>query len=838
MEYLRLSKQYLKENKKFICLLILSIAIGVSIIFSFQVAKRSQAINNMNYIKEVSPTFDSEAINLDFETTQKIKSNSNVKSVRSFKNLGEFIENKNGKKMILREYNEDIISSYKLELIDGRMPRNSSEIVVTVDKLSIDNYKIGNSINGYIKKEYSLDGKHKLYMAEKSFKVVGLISPKSNKNDLFRTTYIYANIQDGENLIPKEAIGYDSHIDLKTGLSNLNSNVTKLINDLGESQNTILANETYERLREEVSSGSIDDTDLDKIVLASALFVFSMFSLFMRKRLKDIGLVRIIGGSKRGLSISIIFENILIAFIGCIIGLVIGYLMAIYLNKHTTLTGTFDYVSSNRKLFVKSIDVIMGIKISLISVLISTIIPLIAINFTSGLDLIKNKNCFDKLVENLSMKKSPIYFIKKLTTKLAFQNFSRNFLSMLISILVVAIVSGRWIDVLSVYKMMDKITPTNDITRFQSRNSEIYKDTYSPTYGIKETDVEKLKNLNGVTNILELKQLEGYGLIDEQKLSDDFKSNPDSKNDINEVLFTISGYDKSYFKDKDIFSSGGYKQLDNEELSVIITDSFYDRYDGSRFKNMFKDLKVGDIIQVKLPVIEESIETYKTFDVKVIGVLNTKWENYKDAPSKFGELIFDIDKLQDITNSDTYTSLKFDISEDTKSVENTIKATFSSDEYKINNVDDLKKEKLEIQEQFKQKLALITIFFMIVAFVNMYCNIKGNLMLRRKEFSTLRAVGASKKLIYNMICKESLIYSVICGSLGPLYGILKSYAFYLKSTKSGIDFIGFSELKFEFPTLEVFLFFTITVIFCFITVKGSLKSILKENIVDGIRSDD
>lgn len=838
MEYIRLSKQYLKQNKKIICLLILSIAIGVAIIFSFQVAKRSQAINNMNYVTEVSPTFDAESKNLDFETTQKIKNNSNVKSVVSFKNLGEFIENINGKTLNLREYNEDIINSYKLKLTDGRMPTNSNEIVVTIDKSSVDKYKIGDSINGYIKKEYSSNGEHQLYMDKKSFKIVGLISPKFKDNNLHNTTYAYTTLQTSENLIPNEAIGYDSQINLNTGLKNLSSNVAKLIEDVGESQNTILANEIYERLSEEVNSGTVDNTDLNKIVLASALFVFSMFSLFMRKRLKDIGLVRIIGGSKKGLSISIIFENVLIAFIGCIIGIIVGYVMAIYLNEYTSLTGTFDYVSSNRKLFVRSIDIIMGVKISLISVLISTIMPLIAINFTPGIELIQSRNCFDKFIEKLSFKKKKLYFGKKITTKLAFQNFSRNFLSMIISILVVTIVSGRWIDVLSVYKMMDKTTPTNDITRFQSRDSEIIKNTYNLLYGIDNTDINKLEDINGVEDLLKLKQIEGYGIFNENNLSDEFKSNVDDNNNIDEKLFTISGYDKNYFKDKEVFSSGGYEQLDNDELSVLITKSCYDRFDGSKYIDMFKDLNVGDIIKVKLPVIENNKEIYKIVDVKVVGILNTKWENYKDAPSKYGEIVFDINKLQTLTNSNTYSSLKFNISGDKKSVENKIKSDFKENTYTIHNVDDVKKVQLKYQEQFKKTLTLISIYFIIVAFVNMYSNIKGNLMLRKKEFATLRAVGTSRKLIYNMICKEALIYSILCGALGPIYGFIKSYIFYLRSTNLGVDFIGFSNLKFEFPGLEVFLFFTITVVFCFIVVSRSLKPILNENIVDGIGSED
>lgn len=836
MEYIRLSKQYLKQNKKIIGLLVLSIAIGVAIIFSFQVAKRSQAINNMNYVTEVSPTFDAESKNLDFETTQKIKNNKNVKRVVSFKNLGEFIENVNGKSLNLREYNKDIINSYKLKLTSGRMPTNSNEIVITIDKSSVDKYKIGDIINGYIKKEYSSNGEHRLYMDKKSFKIVGLISPKFD-NNLHNTTYSYTNLKSSENLIPNEAIGYDSQINLNTGLKNLSSNVANLIEDVGESQNTILANEIYERLSEEVNSGTVDNTDLNKIVLASALFVFSMFSLFMRKRLKDIGLVRIIGGSKKGLSISIIFENILIAFIGCIIGIIVGYIMAIYLNGYTSLTGTFEYVSSNRKLFVRSIDIIMCIKISLISVLISTIMPLIAINFTPSIELIQGRNCFDKFIEKLNFKKKKLYFGKNMTTKLAFQNFSRNFLSMIISILVVTIVSGRWIDVISVYKMMDKTTPTNDITRFQSRDSEIKKNTYNLLYGIGNSDINKLENINGVKDLLKLKQVDGYGIFNENNLSDEFKSNVDDNNNIDEKLFTISGYDKNYFKDKDVFSSGGYEQLDHDELSVLITKSCYDRFDGGKYIDMFKNLNIGDIIKVKLPVIENNKEIYKIFDVKVVGILNTKWENYKDAPSKYGEIVFDINKLQNLTNSKTYSSLKFNISGDKKSVENKIKSDFKENTYTIHNVDDVKKVQLKYQEQFKKTLTFISIYFIIVAFVNMYSNIKGNLMLRKKEFATLRAVGTSRKLIYNMICKEALIYSILCGALGPIYGFIKSYIFYVRSTNLGVDFIGFSNLQFEFPVLEVFLFFTITVVFCFIVVSKSLKSILNENIVNGLRGE-
>ncbi|MFR8871368.1 ABC transporter permease [Paraclostridium sordellii] len=831
MEYLRLSIKYFKQNRKIFYLLILSVAISVALVFSFQVAKRSQAINNMNYINAISPTFNGEAKNLDIKTTEELKKHENVKSIETYKNLGEFIDNKTGEVFNLNEYNENVIKSYKLNLVEGQIPKNSSEIIIQKDYASSNNLKIGDSINGYIRKEYTSNGSHNLFMEKKDFKIVGVVDTKYNTDKLGLSNQIYTTLDVGDNLIPEEAIGYDSKINLKTGFSNLNSNVYNLARDIGESQNTVLANELHERLTEEVNSESIENPDLKKVIIASVLFVLSVFGLFMRKRLKDIGLIRIIGGSKRGLSLSIIFENLLIAFLGCGLGLIIGYFIAIFLNEHIALTGTFDFTPENRQLYVKWKDISLAIKISLVSVSISMITQLVALNFSKGLDLIENKNYFDRKLERISLSRKNPYFIKKLTTKLAFQNFTRSFLPMIISIIVVMMASGRWIDCLTVFNMLDNDTPTPDIISFQSRDIQLTKNSYTPLYGLNDNDLQKLINIDGVSNILKLKQRNGYGVIPQDMLSDEIKLNNDEQDSSDELLFTISGYEKDYFKDKDVFSSGGYGDLDSNELSVLITDNFYDRYDEGKNSKIFKNLKVGDTIKVKLPVIENEVEAYKTFDVKVVGILNEKWSNYKDSPYKYGEIIFDINKLKDITNSNTYTTLKFDTSGNLNNVKN----EFNEKTYNIENIKDVKERHSNDRDQFKNQLIVITIFFMIIAFANMYSTIKGNIMLRRREFSIIRALGASQNTIYKMIVKESLIYGIVCGALGPIYGILKSYHFYIKSVDVNNQVHGFSTLNFEIPTLQVIMFFILTLIFCFVIVNLSLKPILKENIVKGIK---
>ncbi|WP_057568339.1 hypothetical protein, partial [Paraclostridium sordellii] len=143
MEYLRLSIKYFKQNRKIFYLLILSVAISVALVFSFQVAKRSQAINNINYINSISPTFNGEAKNLDIKTTEELKKHKNVKSIETYKNLGEFIDNKTGEVFNLNEYNENVIKSYKLNLVEGQIPKNSSEIIIQKDYASSNNLKIG-----------------------------------------------------------------------------------------------------------------------------------------------------------------------------------------------------------------------------------------------------------------------------------------------------------------------------------------------------------------------------------------------------------------------------------------------------------------------------------------------------------------------------------------------------------------------------------------------------------------------------------------------------------------------------------------------------------------------
>lgn len=829
MEYLRLSRKYFKQNISFFYLLILSIAIGVALVFSFQVAKRSQAINDMNYINEISPTYNAEARNLDIKTTELLKNHENVKSIEISKNLGQFIYDKTGNALFLNEYNANIIKSYKLKLIDGREPKNSNEVIINKELADMCNLKIGDSINGFIRKEYVSNGSNELFMNNKSFKIIGIVQAKYDTEQM----EIYTALGKQENLMPEEAIGYDSIINLKSGFNDLLSNVSKLGKDVGESQNTILANELHQRLIEEINSESIESPDLQVVIISSILFVTSIFSLFIRKRLKDIGLIRIVGGSKRGFSLSIIFEHLFIALLGCVLGLILGYIIAIFLNKYVYLSQINSFVSvENRQLYLKWIDVNLAIKLSLASVSISMIIQLIVLNFSKALDLIKEKNCFDKNLESINLSRLNLRFIKKITTKLALKNFARSFIPMSISIIVVMLTSGRWIG-LSITENMEKSDiPTVAISSFQSRDNKLTKNVYYDClYGINDNDVQKLKNISEVSNILKLKSFDSYAIIPRDMLSDEIKSNNNEQGSSDELLFTISGYEKDFFKDKDVISRGGYKNLDKNELSILITENFYDKFNGHKNSKIFKKLKVGDTLKIKLPIIENELQKYKIFDVKVAGILNEKWWMYKDSPSKYGEIVFDINKLNNITNSNTYTTLKFDNSGNI----NDIKHIFNEKSYNIENIKNIDEKYLKMPDEFRNELIVITIFLMIIAFANIYSAIKGNIMLRKKEISITRAIGASQNTIYKMVIKESLIYGFVCAMAASVYGILRAYNYYELTVKASNQVAGFSTIKFEIPVLQLTMLFIVTLIFCFVIVNISLKPILKENIVNGIR---
>ncbi|MCM1120892.1 MAG: ABC transporter permease [bacterium] len=118
----------------------------------------------------------------------------------------------------------------------------------------------------------------------------------------------------------------------------------------------------------------------------------------------------------------------------------------------------------------------------------------------------------------------------------------------------------------------------------------------------------------------------------------------------------------------------------------------------------------------------------------------------------------------------------------------------------------------------------------LIGITNIFNTITTNLELRAPEFAMLRAVGMTSREFRRMIWLESLFYGCKALAIGIPLGIAVSYCFNL-AMKQGID------TAFLFPWSGILIAVTAVMVLLYGTMHYSMGKIRRKNIVETIRSE-
>lgn len=116
-------------------------------------------------------------------------------------------------------------------------------------------------------------------------------------------------------------------------------------------------------------------------------------------------------------------------------------------------------------------------------------------------------------------------------------------------------------------------------------------------------------------------------------------------------------------------------------------------------------------------------------------------------------------------------------------------------------------------QQFRRylvEIALIIVFILMVAVINMINATSSSLYLRRKEFAQLRVIGVSKPHLVKMVVLEGVIESVVASVIGILLGSIATYVIFL--VLSGITIDSENPIQFYFPVVTAILAIVVSVL--------------------------
>ena len=863
--YRKLSLLYMKKNKSRTIMMFAIVIATVAFMLSIDMIKISQAYNKVEAYKKAYGDYHVEYVDISKEKLNKVEKDSRVGYRDNVQNLGFLINKENGTKVELKSFNgeNDNSKNYfdrKGQILKGNKPKDNNEIVLdeeSAKNLGVSENPIGKTISFELRKKYNLpNGEERLYSENKKFKVVGIIEReyKGLNSSLFGgaeqergISYTYGDFN-GKNIIPKEAITYDVILRFTGNELLAGKKLEYLMMDLKLGRMSVNPNGNY--LSAMYSINDIRDlTNINEnnLILISTviLLVFNMLNIIWGEYLREISMLRLIGARKRDIRLMVVYQSILLAIIGIAIGIIVGLgITEIGINvfKDTTL----ELAKLKPKMHIDLDVVSKTITVSVLAIVLATIIPVIKIGRVGCMEAVsnslktKNKGKQSK-VGNFIQNRLGIY------RYMGVRNLWLKKTRTLVSILTISLCG--YLIIYTFSSMQDEVD--DKIRRIYYKYDMEFRPGISndiDEFKISEDKIEKIKNMDGVkkasasfnadTTFIEEKNninkifMDYYGIKESEKIEFESYLRFLNNEDIREK---VEPYMLEGKKSKDILGkTDGY-------INVAVFNSFYDVTKTHTYHSIYKNLKVGDIIDIGVNYHNGDKIEKRNVKVRVGAILKDDWQSYGDSlsPDKF-EVITSENNMKELLGIKAYNSLTVDYKDIDNLAENR-----KIEKYARKNIPGaviLKESFYNDQKQadkniFRESMINITLILMIAA-ISIFCTVKSNLLERRKEIFTMRALGMSAKDMSRMNMWESMTYAV----LSVLSGIgLATYALFKfvewnnnAYTNFGIEHF----MDFTFPYPQAIIFAVVTLATCIIAVKLANRDFKNKEISDGMRDID
>lgn len=870
-----LIRGYAVKNIKKLLIMIFAIAVSTTIIFGTTVARLSQSKYVSDEIYKQSPSYQIEVGNIGKEDFETIIKDDNVKSSVLRKYYGNFSYNE--QLYVLEEYSESSFKKLKHTINKGRFPKQKDEIIISKNLFkeleSTNKLKLINTESG--KKEYEVDlnyskeyidssNEHQVFNQVHKFKIVGTynmtdIMEKSSEGN---GIYIYKDFE-----YPKELVTYNGFIDLKTGFKNVQTEIDKLSLKLDSGELNMQSNKALAAAKEDSQSalGGFDLFDTGTIV-ASVCIIFNVFNIMMKEFVREIGLLRVVGMSKKQSLLIFILKNTGVLLLGSLIGFFGGYVLAEVMIKYFNLTSGFINVS-NAPIYISKGAIFKTLKLTTSVLVISTILPIVItlksypINMMSG-GLRNPFNVFDEVFSKLKvyrkfkmlflrlvikitelLKLKNISFKNNIVVNLALSNSKRNSMYILSTAIIVGMAGLYGVQQFITSEQGDSIGDPL-LQRLGDYNIDLtYKGiSKSDESLISQNDLDNISYLPGVSDIYTFNSTTAYAKMKTKDLSKSYKKNLSIKDNNRELemKFDFIGLNKDALAENSSFlESGQLYNQDNDVIEAVVSNYFLDQTYTHSQQRYSEGLKVGDKLKFKVLSDENGVKKYNDIEIKIVGFLSTEWFTKGTyTNSQTPDIIIDTNDYKKITGDNNFSQVKIKVeNQEVENVKSSVETMFKDKEYiKYSDKETIDQEQGTLVWQIVVRNIVNSAMLSITALINIVFSIVTSISMRKKELGVMRAIGLSIKDLKKILICEGLIYGIVSSIVGVLFILYKgaSWVHLLKMTAKfqGIPYDG---PMFIFPAIPTLIFILITMIVSLISVIFTFRTINKYSIVDQIR---
>lgn len=852
----KLTIKHLKANKKRTVVTIVGIILSTALMVGIGLLFSTLRDNSVKMIEEDSGTHHV-IIEMDNNKLDIIAKNQNVDKYIYKSSLGyalyDGIQNKYKPYIHVVSAQDEYLNN--LKLIDGRLPNNNSEIIISEHletnggiKLNIGDKivlnvgkrvdKEGNSlgegrlinyseynentdtyewieeeyISKPIKKEYIVVGICKRDVLEE-YENPGYSAFTKDEMDHIKVYVTYKNI--------KDTYKNTSRIATNLGYKGNNENQfeeviynTKLLSINGVT--------TYNNLN--TSMGFVISIILSLISIACIIVIYNSFAISVMERKKQFGLFSSIGATKKQLSHTVFFEAFIVGIIGIPLGILSAYVgIGIVLKIiNYLLPNVFSFPLS---LVTYPLFILIPIIFMIITILISAYLPAKRAAKVSPIEAIRQNDDI-KIKSNKVKSPKIVTKIFGIEGSIAYKNMKRNKKKYRITIISLFISIVLFISFSSLIKY--GIKSSLDYAELPDYEYEINIATNNKDdLVIADEYISKIKNVDGIKKIVISKGLS----------------------------INVEGLNYKYSKD---INKVDYEESEITNANLISLDeNSYSLYKKEIGLNEDRPIILNNFKAMSYKNSERKVVSGKIFDY----INDFKISNYNYDTSEYSSLKYDIKNvfLTDISPmgiNSNIGSLDIIISEDMLnkiSLENDIDIIYNifinSSNYKeidelvdkldtnkyihANHINILEEMKL-MNNMFLVIKILLYGFISLVTLIgvtSVFNTINTSIALRRKEFSVLRSIGLTPHGFNKILFFESLFF----GLKSLLYGIPVSLLITILLHLSISNTVEFGKLI--IPWNSILLAIIGVFIIILISMWYSTIKIKKENILDAIRDE-
>lgn len=864
----KLTIKNLKLNKKRTIVTIIGIMLSVSLITAVATMYNSAIKSLINFEIREKGDFHVAYYNVPQEEIDTFKNNRSIDTLNLVENIGYAkIDSKNEYKpyAYIKAFTKSSLNNLSIKLVEGRLPENSNEIlipthlktngritlnvgdVITLDvgtRVDNEGYEL-NQINPLYTNDDGTASEKIVNTTSKTYKVVGIIErPATNIEGYTAPGYTFITYYDENNLSDIVDIYAKYNKDGVKRAYEVTANIIGVDEGLFKKfySEESMSEEEFNKYTDQIAKAKYDINindyliDLETnpikssgigglgivvgivmaiIVVTSVFCIKNSFDISITEKIKQYGMLRSIGATKKQIKHNVFYEASILGLIGIPLGILAGilasYILIIVSNYYLG-----DFMASDIKLIFSFsfIAIIFAIILGIVTIYASAFKSAKKASRISPIDSIRNSST---IKINSKKVKSPKIINKLFGVggDISYKNLKRNkkkYRTTVISIIVSVSVFIALTSFMSI--AFDSIERELNISDY---NISLTATDYN------EEEYQKLIATTSLDNIL------NYTILRESELkfSNTYYNqeyidwiNLDLNSTINSYISIISIGDYQY---KKFIESLGLDYNSIKDKAILLDYSSVSRYNEednkfeSKYLHVYK-FKDHDMISGTLTDNSNfNIEIFKVTENKPFGLKNVN-----------NALLISDDLFNKIYSSKVI-NIYYDSSNANK-LQDDIDEALTGVDYAVNNIE----ESVNMMNNLFTLIGIFLYGFIIVisliGITNIFNTITTNMELRRQEFAMLKSIGMTKKEFSRMISLESIFMGIKSLVFGIPIGLILSYLIHHYLT---LD----SGLPYKMPVIAILIAIITVFILIFIIMKYSMNKINKQNTIETIRNE-